>query len=149
VDINLVLDLNSLDLIKAASYNPQAIILESHVAVRKHSAVSKILGYQILIILIITAGFGFAGGSQQGLSSALGGMAAFIPNLYFALRIVRSSGKPARNIVNSFYAGESGKLLLTAALFIMIFKVPNIQILPLLAGYITALSVFWFALLMR
>jgi len=116
---------------------------------RKLSTVSKILGYQILIILIITAGFAFAGGWQQGLSGALGGMAAFVPNLYFALRIHRSSGKPARKIVNSFYAGESGKLLLTAALFILIFKIPNIEILPLLAGYITALSVFWFALLMR
>ena len=116
---------------------------------RKHSTVSKILGYQILIILIITTGFTFARGWQLGLSSALGGMAAFVPNLYFAFRIYRSSGKPAREIVNSFYAGESGKLLLTAALFIMIFKVPNIEILPLLAGYIAALSVFWFALLMR
>lgn len=115
----------------------------------KLSTVSKILGYQILIILIITVGFTFAGGRLQGLSSALGGVAAFVPNLYFALRIYRSSGKPARKIVNSFYAGESGKLLLTAALFIMIFKVPNIEILPLLAGYIAALSVFWFALLMR
>ena len=117
--------------------------------VRKNSTVSKILGYQILIILIITAGFAFAKGGQQGLSSALGGVAAFIPNLYFALRVYRSSGKPARKIVNSFYAGESGKLLLTAAIFIMIFNIPNIQILPLLAGYIAALSVFWFALLMR
>jgi ATP synthase protein I len=102
-----------------------------------------------MIILIITAGFAITGGWRQGLSSALGGIAAFIPNLYFALRIVRSSGQPARKIVNSFYAGESGKLLLTAVLFIMIFKVPNIQILPLLTGYIAALSVFWFALLMR
>ena len=56
---------------------------------RKHSTVSKILSYQVLIILIITAGFAFAGGWQQGLSSALGGVAAFIPNLYFALRIVQ------------------------------------------------------------
>ena len=116
---------------------------------RKDSTVSKILGYQILIILIITAGFAIAKGEQQGLSSAFGGMAAFIPNLYFALRVYRSSGKPARKIVNSFYAGESGKLLLTAAIFIMIFKIPNIQILPLLVGYMAALSVFWFALLMR
>lgn len=116
---------------------------------RKLSTVSKILSYQILIILIITAGFAFAGGWHKGLSSTLGGLAAFIPNLYFALRISRASGKPARKIVNSFYAGESGKLLLTAALFIIIFKVPNIEILPLLAGYIAALSVFWFALLMR
>lgn len=116
---------------------------------RKYSTVSKILSYQILIILIITAGFTLIRGWQPGLSSALGGVAAFIPNLYFALRVYRSSGKPARKIVNSFYAGESGKLLLTAALFIMIFKIPNIEILPLLAGYIAALSVFWFALLMR
>jgi ATP synthase protein I len=116
---------------------------------RKYSTVSKILGYQILIILIITAGFAIAGGWRQGLSSALGGVAAFVPNLYLALRIVKASGLPARKIVNSFYAGESGKLLLTAALFIMIFKVPNIEILPLLSGYIAALSVFWFALLMR
>jgi len=116
---------------------------------RKHATVSKILSYQILIILIITTGFTLAGGGRQGLSSALGGAAAFVPNLYFALRIVRSSGKPARKIVNSFYAGESGKLLLTAVLFILIFKVPNIEIIPLLTGYITALSVFWFALLMR
>ena len=115
---------------------------------RKCSTVSKILSYQILIILIITAGFAFAGW-RQGISSALGGMAAFVPNLYLALRIVKSSGQPARKIVNSFYAGEAGKLLLTAALFILIFKVPNIEILPLLAGYIAALSVFWFALLMR
>jgi ATP synthase protein I len=119
------------------------------VTARKHSTVSKILGYQILIILIITAGFVLAGGWRQGYSSALGGMAAFIPNLYLALRIVKSSGQPARKIVNSFYAGESGKLLLTAALFILIFKVPNLEILPLLAGYMAALSVFWFALLMR
>jgi ATP synthase protein I len=119
------------------------------VAVRKSSTVSKILSYQILIILIITAGFTFAKGWQSGLSSVLGGMAAFIPNLYFALRIYRSTGKPARKIVNSFYAGESGKLLLTVAMFIMIFRVPNIEILPLLAGYIAALSIFWFALLMR
>jgi ATP synthase protein I len=116
---------------------------------RKHSTLSKILSYQVLIILIITVGFGLAGGQQAMLSSALGGMAAFIPNLYFALKIIKASGQPARKIVNSFYAGESGKLLLTAVLFVMIFKVPGIEILPLLVGYITALSVFWFALLIR
>ena len=116
---------------------------------RNLSTVSKILSYQVMIILIITAGFAIAGGWHQGLSSALGGIAAFIPNLYFALRIVRSSGKPARKIVNSFYAGESGKLLLTAALFFMIFQLPHIEILPLLSVYVAALSVFWFALLMR
>ncbi|MSP27721.1 MAG: F0F1 ATP synthase assembly protein I [Methylococcales bacterium] len=115
----------------------------------KYSTVVKILSYQVLIILIVTAGFAITGGGQQALSAVLGGTAAFIPNLYFALRIHRSAGQEARKIVNSFYAGESGKLLLTAALFIMIFQVSNIQILPLLVSYMAALSVFWFALLMR
>ncbi len=115
----------------------------------KRSTVSRILGYQLLIILLTTAGFAIAGSWQLGLSSALGGVVAFIPNLYFALRVHRTSGLEPRKIVNSFYAGESGKLLLTAALFMMIFQVPNIKILPLLTGYVTALSVFWFALLMR
>jgi ATP synthase protein I len=123
--------------------------LEGRVTDRKLSTVSKILAYQLLIILLITAGFAIAGGWRQGLSSVLGGVAAFIPNLYFALRINSTSGLKPRKIVNSFYAGESGKLLLTAALFIIIFKIPNIEILPLLVGYIAALSVFWFALLMR
>lgn len=116
---------------------------------RKYSTVVKILSYQILIMLIIAAGFAVTKGGQQALSAILGGMAAFVPNLYFALRIRRSAGQEARKIVNSFYAGESGKLLLTAALFVMIFQVPNIQILPLLVSYMAALSIFWFALLMR
>ncbi|MGZ8190633.1 MAG: ATP synthase subunit I [Methylococcaceae bacterium] len=116
---------------------------------RKLSTVSKILSAQILVIMIIAAGFVVAGGWQKALSPFLGGVAAFIPNLYFALRISRSAGQEARKIVRSFYAGESGKLLLTAALFAGILQIPNIEILPLLVGYIAALSVFWFALLMR
>jgi ATP synthase protein I len=116
---------------------------------RKYSTVVKILSYQVLIILIVTTGFAVKEGGQQALSAILGGMAAFVPNLYFALRIHRSAGQEARKIVNSFYAGESGKLLLTVALFMMIFQIPNIQTLPLLVSYVATLSVFWFALLMR
>jgi ATP synthase protein I len=123
--------------------------MELGVTARKYATVSKIISYQILIILIMTAGFALTGGKPYALSAALGGVAAFIPNLYFALRVYKSAGQEARKIVNSFYAGESGKLLLTVALFFMIFQLSSIQILPLLAVYIAALSVFWFALLMR
>ncbi len=127
----------------------ELLCLETRVTSRKFSTVSKILSYHLLIILIITAGLAVYGGMHYAMSSALGGVAAFVPNLYFALRIHKAAGLPARKVMNSFYAGESGKLILTAALFVIIFKVPNITILPLLIGYITALSVFWFALLMR
>jgi len=127
----------------------ELLCLESRVTGRKISTVSKILSYQLLIILIITAGLAGYGGLNFAISSALGGVAAFVPNLYFALRIHKAAGLPARKVMNSFYAGESGKLILTAVLFMLIFKIPNITILPLLIGYVSALSVFWFALLMR
>jgi ATP synthase protein I len=116
---------------------------------RKDSTVVKILSYQFLILLVITAGFAVMGNEQQALSAALGGIAAFIPNLGFSLWIQKSAGQDVRKVVNSFYVGESVKLLLTIVLFVMIFQIPNIQILALLISYVAALSVFWFALLMR
>jgi len=123
--------------------------MELRLASKRLSTVSKIISYQILMIIVMTAGFALAGGRPYALSAILGGAAAFIPNLYFALRVHRSAGQEARKIVRSFYAGESGKLLLTAALFFIIFQLPNIEIFPLLAVYMAVLSVFWFALLMR
>jgi ATP synthase protein I len=119
------------------------------VTARKDSTVVKILSYQFLILLIITAGFAVIGNEQQALSAALGGIAAFVPNLCFSLWIQRSVGQNVRKMVNSFYVGESVKLLLTIMLFAMIFQIPNIQILALFVSYVAALSVFWFALLMR
>ena len=118
-------------------------------AERKLSTVSKILSFQILTIIVLASGFAVTGGKVSSYSAALGGLAAFIPNVYFAIRMQRASGQEARKIVRSFYVGETGKLLLTAVLFALIFQIPDIEILPLLAGYVAALSVFWFALLMR
>lgn len=115
----------------------------------KISTVEKILILQAFIIIAISSGFAVVSGLQSAKSPFLGALAAFIPNLYFALRILRTSGQGAKKIVNSFYAGESGKLILTAVLFYLIFQIPNINILTLLLGYIAVLSVFWFALIMR
>ena len=117
-------------------------------AASSSSTVAKILGYQMLIIVAVSLGFA-ALGWQKAFSSALGGLAAFIPNLYFALRVAGSAEQDARKILRSFYVGESVKLLLTVTLFVLIFQIPNIEILPLMVGYVSALSVFWFALLMR
>lgn len=116
---------------------------------KKLSTVSKILSLQILVILVITSGFYLAGGWPDAISPILGGIAAFIPNVYLAIRMAKTAGQPAQKIVRSFYAGESGKLILTAMLFYMIFQVPGIKLLPLLITYIATLSIFWFALLMR
>jgi ATP synthase protein I len=118
------------------------------VAASGSSTVAKILGYQVLIIVVVCLGFAVEGW-QKAFSPALGGLAAFIPNLYFALRITGSAEQEAGKILQSFYVGETVKLVLTAVLFMLIFQIPSVKILPLLVGYVAALSVFWFALLMR
>jgi ATP synthase protein I len=123
-------------------------VFGGYVAASGSSTVAKILGCQVLIIALVSLGF-VVGGWQKAFSSAIGGLAAFIPNLYFALRVAGSAEQDARKILRSFYVGESVKLLLTVALFMLIFQIPSIEILPLMAGYVAALSVFWFALLMQ
>ncbi len=112
------------------------------------STVAKVLGYQLLIIAVISLGF-LIGGWQKAYSAFLGGLAAFIPNFYFALRVSGAAGQEAKKVLQSFYKGEFIKLMLTAFIFVLIMKIPNIEILPLMAGYSSALSVFWFALLLR
>ncbi len=114
---------------------------------RIFSTVEKVLLLQALVVLFIASVFFATGETQKSVSSMLGGLAAFIPNLYFALHISLSKGKTAKKIMRSFYAGESGKLILTAVLFFLIFQVPGLNFFPLLIGYLAVLSVFWVALL--
>jgi len=115
----------------------------------KLSVVNKILVGQILIVVVVAAGFFFLGSSISVKSALYGGFAALIPNWYFARKINKQQGQEARKIVRSFYAGESGKLFLTAILFALIFQDPVIDIVAILMTYIAALTVFWFALLIR
>jgi ATP synthase protein I len=113
------------------------------------STVAKILFLQILTAILIASGFFFVGGWDDALSPMLGGLAALLPNLYFAFRATRAAASDPQGIVRAFYAGESGKLILTAVLFYLIFQLPGIKFLPLLAAYAAVLSTFWFALILR
>lgn len=57
-------------------------------------------------------------GAVSGYSGLCGGLIAWLPNLYFAWKAFRFTGaRAAQAIVRSFYAGEAGKLILTAVLF--------------------------------
>jgi len=113
------------------------------------STVKKVLTYQFLVILVITFGFAVVLGEGEARSSILGGLAAFLPNFYFGIRIYKSFGQQPKQMLNAFHKGEAGKFFLTLVVFALIFQLPDIKILPLLVSYVAALSVFWFALLMR
>jgi len=52
----------------------------------------------------------------------LGGMISTGPNAYFALKVFRYRGaRQMPMILKSFYAGETGKLIITAVLFALVF----------------------------
>ena len=113
-----------------------------------YSTISKVLIMQASIALSITIGFLVFGTESMAVSSIIGGLTAFLPNLYFAYRISLSKGESAKKIVQSFYSGESRKVLMTCALFAVAFQVPGVQFLPLMVCFVAVLSVFWLALIL-
>ena len=114
--------------------------------------VFPVLLAQLVVILLAAAVLYGWRGPVSAYSGLCGGLIALLPNLYFAHKAFRFSGaRAAQNIVRSFYAGEAGKLILTAVLFALTFVVVKPLEAPVLFGvFVLALSVGWFApLLMR
>jgi ATP synthase protein I len=109
-----------------------------------------LLRTQVLMVCGVALVTGLLAGADQGVSVLAGGLVAFLPNVYFAIRFVRPlAGGTPRQILNRFYAGEAIKLALTAVLFFCVLQIPAVKPLPLMAGFMTALSAFWLALLKR
>lgn len=101
-----------------------------------------------LIVLLLAALVSWQWlGSVAGYSALLGGLIAWLPNLYFAHKAFRFSGaRAARDIVRSFYAGEAGKLILTFVLFALTFAgVKPLEAPALFGAYLLTLLVSWFA----
>ena len=91
-------------------------------------------------------------GAVSGYSGLCGGLIAWLPNMYFAHKAFRFSGaRAAQAIVRSFYAGEAGKLILTAALFTLTFAgVKPLDALAVFGVFLLTQLVNWFTpLLMR
>lgn len=76
-----------------------------------------------------------------GYSVFLGGMVSTLPNAYFALKAFRYRGaRQMLLIVKSFYAGESGKLIITAVMFALIFAgIRPLNELAVIIGFIITL----------
>lgn len=109
-----------------------------------------ILVAQVLAITIITLFVLALWGWRDARSALFGGLTAFLPNLYFAVKFgVSDATRTAKEIVGIFYRGETIKLITTAVLFFLIFQLPDIRFLPLFASFGLVLTVFWFALLVR
>ena len=117
---------------------------------RLFAVVRWVLSAQLAGILVAAAIFWSLGGHRAALSALAGGLVAFVPNLVYSLGLgVRDDRRTAKQVARLFFGGEVLKLLLTALLFAAVFHVPGIEVLPLMAGFVSALTFFWFALLVR
>lgn len=74
-------------------------------------------------------------------SVAIGWVIFFIPNSFFAWRAFRFQGaKYAKEMVSSFYLGQSSKFLLTVFLFAIAFKM--LQPIDATALFVTFIAAF-------
>lgn len=117
---------------------------------RFFSVVRWILVTQVVAITVITLSVLALWGWPNARSALFGGITAFLPNLYFAVKLgVSDASRTAKDIVGIFYRSETIKLITTAVLFFLIFHLPDVRFLPLFTSFMLVLSVFWFALLWR
>ncbi|WP_332820846.1 F0F1 ATP synthase subunit I [Pseudomonas sp.] len=115
-------------------------------------AVFPVLLTQLAVLLLAAAVLYATRGAVSGYSGLCGGLIAWLPNLYFAHKAFRFSGaRAAQAIVRSFYAGEAGKLILTAVLFALTFAgVKPLDALAVFGVFLLTQLVNWFApLLMK
>jgi len=117
--------------------------------INKISIVDKVLLGQMAIVIFFSMLFFVYSGLLGAKSAIYGGLAAVIPNAFFAYKIKKSTGQSAKKLVGSFYAGESGKFLITVLMFALIFQDSKIDMVAVSFTYVAALTIFWFALLIR
>jgi|GEM_PF-757170 len=102
---------------------------------------AQLLVSVLLALILLPLGY------NVSLSSILGSLCCALPNAYFTWRVFRFHGaRQAKQIVSSFYRGAAGKLLLTAASFVMVFTlVKPVVPLALFGSFIAVQAVSWFA----
>ena len=84
-------------------------------------------------------------GTSAAIGALAGGFIVWLPNCYFAYRAFRYRGaRAARLIVRSFYAGVTGKIFLTASLFVVVFvNLKPLNALAVFAGFIAVQMFNW------
>jgi ATP synthase protein I len=107
------------------------------------SAMFRVLLFQVAAGLIMAVAGQFSAGTIAAYSALLGGLICVVPNTFLALRMFAGSlvGDP-RRALTATYVGAAGKLLLTAALFAVVFWLVR-PLRPgwLFAGFIAAQGV--------
>ena len=97
--------------------------------------------------LIIWLAFGLV----AGYSALLGGMIAWLANGYFTYKAFKYSGaRSTAAIVQSLWAGQFGKMVLTAVFFALVFlAVKPLAVVAVFVGYIVVQMTSFIALILK
>lgn len=113
------------------------------------SAMFRILLAQFVAGVAVAVTGQLSAGVVAGYSALLGGLICVVPNAFLALRMFAGSlmGDP-RRALTATYIGAAGKLLLTAALFAVVFMLVR-PLRPgwLFAGFLAAQGIVLLSLL--
>ncbi|MGL4833018.1 MAG: ATP synthase subunit I [Shewanella sp.] len=107
--------------------------------------------YKLVLVQAAVAGvasivFFALWGVQFGYSALAGGSIAVLPNFVFAtLAFSHMGASLSGKIVKSFFLGEAVKLLLTIAMFSLVFINLKVAFMPLFVCYVLTLIVHWTA----
>ncbi|GAA3942145.1 ATP synthase subunit I [Litoribacillus peritrichatus] len=103
--------------------------------------VFRIIIVQSIITCVIASVFFFAAGEVAAISSFFGGMIYTVPNAYFVKKAWQHVGaSQAAHAVQSFYKGVTWKMLLSAALFGLLFKsYPQADLIAVFTTFMAAM----------
>ena len=116
------------------------------------STIAKVLKWQLLVGMVLSAALWVAWNTVAGYSALLGSLTCVVPNAFLALRLVAPRRDPgAAGLLRAAWVGEIGKLALTVLLFTLVFTlVRPLSAAALFAGFIaTQLAAFSGFLLQR
>mgnify|MGYP000013312168 CR=1 FL=1 len=107
--------------------------------------VNRVALYQMYLLLPFT-GVAFLLDAVIGLSVMVGGVIQVIPHAWFARQAFKYTGaRQTHLVVRAMYQGETGKVVLTAALFVIAFsELPNLNFLALMSTFILMIPVQWY-----
>lgn len=106
----------------------------------------RIVLWQLVVIIGVTLMLTAIQGLKAGCSVFLGGLAYWLPTLFFIWRVARHAGAhAARRFVIAFMVGEAAKLFFSGILFILILKYVPVELMDILTGFIIAIAAFWVA----
>jgi len=104
----------------------------------------KVALYQIVTLLVIS-GLLVLGDRVLALSVLVGGLIQIGPQAWFARQAFKYTGaRQVDRVVRAMYIGESGKIILTASLFVACFTMwEQLNFLAVFSAFIVMIPVQW------